>query len=84
MSADLFRITVDGVAVLVPRGVSVGAALMNGGLTIRRSVSGEPRAALCGMGICHECHVTIDGVAHRRACLVPAADGMVVETGGAS
>ena len=78
MSADLFRITVDGVAVLVPRGVSVGAALMNGGLTIRRSVSGEPRAALCGMGICHECRVTIDGRPHQRSCMVMVAPGMVI------
>lgn len=78
MSADLFRITVDGVAVLVPRGVSVGAALMNGGLTIRRSVSGEPRAALCGMGICHECRVTIDGRPHQRSCMVTVAPGMVI------
>jgi sarcosine oxidase subunit alpha len=32
------------------------------------------------MGICHECRVTIDGVPHRRACLVPLADGMDVRT----
>ena len=45
-----------------------------------RSVSGEPRAPLCGMGTCYECRVTIDGVAHRRACLVTVADGMHVTT----
>jgi sarcosine oxidase subunit alpha len=32
------------------------------------------------MGICYECRVTIDGVAHRRACLVPVSDGMIVQT----
>jgi sarcosine oxidase subunit alpha len=46
----------------------------------RRSTTGEPRAPLCGMGICYECRVTLDGVAHRRACLVPVAAGMVVRT----
>jgi sarcosine oxidase subunit alpha len=34
------------------------------------------------MGVCHECRVTIDGVAHRRACLVLARDDMEIETGG--
>ena len=76
MSADLFSITVDGETVVVPRGVSVAAALMNAGLPLRTSVSGEPRAALCGMGICHECRVTIDGVAHQRSCLVLVAPNM--------
>jgi len=32
------------------------------------------------MGTCYECRVTIDGVAHRRACLVTVADGMHVTT----
>ena len=35
---------------------------------------------MCGMGTCYECRVTIDGVAHRRACLVTVADGMDVTT----
>ncbi len=44
----------------------------------RRSVSGEPRGPLCGMGICFECRVTIDGREHCRSCQVPAAEGMEV------
>jgi sarcosine oxidase subunit alpha len=34
------------------------------------------------MGVCYECRVSIDGVAHRRACLEPVAEGMEVVTGG--
>jgi len=34
------------------------------------------------MGICHECRVAIDGVAHRRSCLVEVASGMRIQTGG--
>ena len=45
---------------------------------------GEPRAPICGMGICHECRVTVDGVAQVRSCLTTVRDGMVVETTGAS
>jgi sarcosine oxidase subunit alpha len=32
------------------------------------------------MGVCYECRVTIDGVAHRRACLVTVLDGLHVVT----
>ncbi len=45
----------------------------------RRSVSGEARAPFCGMGICQECRVNIDG-RRRLACQTCCADGMVVET----
>ena len=69
----------------VPAGVTVAAALLDvGASAFRRSVSGEPRAPLCGMGTCYECRVTIDGVAHRRACLVTVADGMHVTTASAA
>jgi len=75
-------IQVDGVACRARAGDSVAAALLNAGVWgFRRSVGGEPRGPLCGMGTCHECRVTIDGAAHRRACLVLVADGMRIETG---
>jgi sarcosine oxidase subunit alpha len=78
-------IVADGRSVRVPAGVTVATALLNLGVTaFRRSVSGEPRGPLCGMGTCYECRVTIDGVAHRRACLVVVAEGMYVATAAAS
>lgn len=76
-------IVADGREHRVSAGVTVAAALLDlGVVSFRRSGSGEPRAPLCGMGTCFECRVTIDGVAHRRACLVPVADGMRVTTDG--
>lgn len=81
----IVTIIVDGAAVDVPAGVSVAAALLDTGVSaFRRSVLGEPRAALCGMGVCHECRVTIDGIAHQRACLVPVAHDMRILTGAPS
>jgi predicted molibdopterin-dependent oxidoreductase YjgC len=81
--ADRVRISVDGRPVEVDAGLSVLAALWNaGGTALRRSVSGEERGPLCGMGVCHECRVTIDGVAHRRSCLEAVREGMEVRTGG--
>ncbi len=72
---------VDGEPHRATAGSSVAAALLNAGIWhVRAAVDGAPRAPLCGMGICYECRVTIDGVAHQRACLVPVADGMIVRT----
>jgi sarcosine oxidase subunit alpha len=74
-------IIVDSKPCVVPGDVSVAAALLTAGITVfRRSVTGEPRAPLCGMGICYECRLTIDDVANRRSCLVPVTEGMRVRT----
>jgi sarcosine oxidase subunit alpha len=40
------------------------------------------RGALCGMGVCQECRVAVDGVADRRACLTVVAEGMEVVVDG--
>lgn len=75
------RIMVDGRLIDVPAGSTVAAALIGAGIRqFRESVSGEPRAPLCGMGVCYECRVAIDGQAHRRACMVRVRDGMTVST----
>jgi predicted molibdopterin-dependent oxidoreductase YjgC len=81
--AERVRLTVDGRAVEAEAGTSVLAVLWNtGARALRRSVEDEARGALCGMGTCHECRVTIDGVPQRRACLETVEEGMEVRTGG--
>lgn len=78
-------IVVDGHERRVPADVTVAVALLGLGVQeFRTSARGEPRAPLCGMGICYECRVDIDGVADRRACLVPVADGLLVRTAESS
>jgi sarcosine oxidase subunit alpha len=75
------RITVDGLVVEAQEGETLLVALWNAGVrVVRTSVSGEPRAALCGMGTCFECRVAVDGEANRRACLTPVRDGLEVRT----
>jgi len=77
------RVSVDGAAVDVPHGVTVAAALVIAGtLCTRRSVTGQPRFAFCGIGQCQECRVTVNGRANRLACRTICADGMAIETGG--
>jgi D-hydroxyproline dehydrogenase subunit gamma len=74
---------VDGVAVAVSAGMSVAAALARADiLRTRRSVTGQARFAFCGMGVCQECRVTIDGVPHRLACQEFCRPGMNIVTGG--
>ncbi len=76
-------ITVDGVSLSAEAGRPLGAVLLGHGIeALRHSVRlGAPRGLFCGMGVCFECLVTIDGVAERRACVTPVRDGMRVETG---
>ena len=71
----------DGQPLRVPAGTSVAAALAfrPPGLS-RLSVSGETRAPFCGMGICQECRLLIDG-RRRLACQTLCSNGMHVETG---
>lgn len=77
--AATIRILVNGTALDVPEGVSLAAALLNAGHpTFRESVGGEARGPICGMGICFECRVTLDGVTGTRACLEPVREGMEV------
>lgn len=72
---------IDGRLVRVKAGTSVAAALRiaDGMGVARTSVSGQPRAPFCGMGVCQECRVRVDG---RRmlACQTFCAEGMQVET----
>jgi sarcosine oxidase subunit alpha len=72
---------VNGIMVTVPTGSMVSAAVMQSGVAaFRHSVSGEPRGPLCGMGICFECRVTIDGDKHCRSCQTRCEEGMDVRT----
>ncbi|WP_329740873.1 (2Fe-2S)-binding protein [Dyella sp. A6] len=71
---------VNGQPLQVAAGISVAAAVAHMQLALRRSCSGQPRAPLCGMGICFECRVSIDGVAQQRSCQVLVRDGMQVRT----
>jgi len=80
--AENLKIIIDGTEHESEDGTTVAAALLNAGVTaFRTSVDEEPRAALCGMGICFECRVRIDGVENVRSCFELVRDGMEVETG---
>jgi sarcosine oxidase subunit alpha len=77
----LIELTVNEHPISVEEGTTVAAAIYAAGVDhFRRSVSGQPRGPLCGMGVCFECQIIIDGFP-QRSCLVVARDGMKVSTG---
>ena len=78
---DTVLLTVNGQSVTVQEGSTVATAVaLSNATTFRRSVTGQARAPLCGMGICFECRVTINGVAHARSCQIACEPEMRVST----
>ena len=77
-----FAFTVDGERVEAFPGETVAAALLASGARALRSTAkrGQPRSLYCGMGICWDCLVTVDGAPSQRACMTEAKPGMRVET----
>ena len=73
-------LTVNGATVSVPSGATVAVAMAIAGQPCRTSVTGEPRGPLCGMGICFECRVEINGKPHCRSCQILCESGMKVKT----
>ena len=77
------QITINGKGIRVPSGTVVAAAIAQAGLSrFRRSVLGNARGPLCGMGICMDCRVTINGRPFCRSCLTLCEEGMEVQTDG--
>lgn len=81
-SVPSIALTVDGSPISVAPGTTVAAAVAMANTPTRTSVTGEPRGPLCGMGICFECRVTIDGIAHQRSCQILCQPGIRVSTSG--
>ena len=74
-------IYLNGQAVTAYQGESVHAALLAAGIRVlRKSHQGQGRGVLCGMGVCYECLVTIDGVPHVRSCMTEVQAEMEIET----
>lgn len=73
--------TFDGEMLHARDGQTVAGALLDSGRNSwRQTPNGRPRGLFCGIGLCHDCLVTIDGRPNVRACLTPAVAGLVVES----
>ncbi|NUL45861.1 (2Fe-2S)-binding protein [Cellulosimicrobium funkei] len=73
-------ITVNGRPVSATAGTTAGAALMSEGVHSWRRTrhDGRPRGLFCGIGVCFDCLVEIDGHPNQRACLVTVREGMTI------
>lgn len=73
-------LTVNGQTIAVAHGTTVAAALAIAGNGVSRiSVTGQARAPVCGMGVCQECRVWVNGQ-RRLGCQTLCAAGMEVVT----
>ncbi len=73
------RLDVDGRTVPARMGETVAAALTAAGIReFRDTARGATRGLFCGMGVCQDCLITVDGAANRRACMTKVAGPHVV------
>lgn len=75
----MIRITVDGEPVSGRDGQTIAGVLIGSGLTAWRTAPTGGRGIFCGIGVCHDCLVTVNGVEGVRACRREAVDGDRIE-----
>jgi predicted molibdopterin-dependent oxidoreductase YjgC len=71
----------DGQNIKAAQGQTIAEALLSQGvIVLRKTRNNEPRGVFCGMGLCHECRMIVDGAANIRACITPVRPGVSVKT----
>jgi predicted molibdopterin-dependent oxidoreductase YjgC len=74
-------IEVDGQSYVAHQGETIAAALLAAGQRVLHTTeTGLPRGIYCGMGVCHGCLVTVNGVPNVRACMTEVEPGLKIET----
>lgn len=80
MMSDPLTFSFEGEALTARSGQSLAAALTDAGQRVfRHTGKGSPRGVFCGMGVCQDCLVTVDGQPNQRACMTLARDGAMVQ-----
>jgi D-hydroxyproline dehydrogenase subunit gamma len=76
------RVRIDGRDHDVPPGRTVAAVLLEMGRVSWRTTrhGGRPRGVFCGIGVCFDCLVEVNGAPDVRACQRVLADGDEVRT----
>lgn len=82
MSQFNIEFTFDGKKIDAITGQSVAAALLAANQRALRKTrfNDNDRGVFCGIGVCFDCLVVIDGITNQRACLIEAKPGMKVQT----
>lgn len=76
-NAGAFLVTFDGRPLPARPGQTVAAALVAQGIRSWRLTrhARRPRGLFCGIGLCFDCLVIVNGVPNQRACLTVLAPG---------
>lgn len=77
-----FEIEVDGKMLVAYEGETVATTLLAAGIQTfhHPSQGNNPSRLYCGMGVCMQCLVTVNGIPSYQACKTLARPGMKVET----
>ncbi|WP_119274372.1 FAD-dependent oxidoreductase [Taklimakanibacter deserti] len=68
--SQTIHIDFEGERIAAQAGESLAAALIAHGITtLRTTRQGAERSVFCGMGICQDCLVEVDGKPNQRACM---------------
>jgi len=74
-------IDLDGKPITAYLGESVATVLLSEEVfAMRTTTLGEPRGVFCGMGVCFDCLVVVDGKPNTRACMTWIKAGMNIRT----
>ena len=80
-SGEKFEIEVDGKSILACSGQTIAEALLaNGVRALRMTQKQASRGVYCGMGICYECRMIVNGVPNVRTCMTLATPGCRITT----
>ncbi len=69
--------TFDGEPMLAVQEQTIAAALIDQGIVSWRTtrVDERPRGLLCGIGVCYDCLITLNGEPNVRACITRVEPG---------
>ena len=71
----------DNQPFLGTQGDTIASALINvGQYSCRVTAVGEPRGVFCGMGVCQECAVCVNGIEGELACMTYLKPGMNIRS----
>lgn len=74
------QLTINDTVVEAPAGQMLAITLLQAGVQPFRltTVSAQPRAPMCLMGVCFDCLVEVDRIANVQSCMVHTYEGMTV------
>lgn len=74
----------EGEEIEAYEGEPIAAALLAAGIKVFRKTKKrkDPRGPFCGIGLCTDCIMKVNGEPNVRTCITPVEDGMVIERQG--